>query len=119
MENLKKRLSKIKSDSTDVSDIKLLSLKKLINRYRKENFKNYNRLKYLMYYYPNIIEDSTIDEIELTMKYPDEVYMTIEPHDIRYAAFDKIFEEKYNGDLETFKWGRYIKVIDLFQYFDI
>jgi hypothetical protein len=119
MENLKNKLSKIKDTSTDVNDIKLISLKKLINSYKKNNFKNYRRLKYLMYYYPNAVETSTIEEIELTMKYPNEVFMTLEPNDIRYAAFDKIFEEKYHGNLETFKYGRYIKVNDLFEHFGI
>lgn len=120
MTNLTDEFKKLKeAKHGDFVELKAISLKKLINQYRKNNLKNFLRLKCLLYYYPNVFDESTIEDIEITISHPDMVHMTLNKDDYRYKALDDIFKTKYNGDLEHFQFGRYIKVVDLFEYFHL
>ena len=116
MQNLKNELLNLKKSD---GFIKAMSIKKLINKYKHDSIRNYNRLKLLLYYFPSIYEDNTIEDIELTLKYPEAVFMNVSADDQRYKIFNDIFVSKYNGNLNTFKFGRYIKVSDVFEHFKI
>ena len=99
-------------------EIKVMSLKKLIDKFRKNDLKSYHRLKLLFYYFPSIYENTAISDIEIAIKFPRHTYITLDKSDYRYKFTDDIFKKKPYG-IENFSGGRYITVNDLFDYFKL
>jgi len=94
-------------------------LKELISN---KDLKTYNRLKCMIYYFPDMLNGLTPSDIKAALKYCDETYICLGIEDIRYKAFDKIYKKKNDGkEFEPLNWGecRYITIGDVFNYFKI
>lgn len=113
MKTLKDELKKLKnSKPTDFVALKTISFKKLIDNYRKNDLKKYNRLKLLLYYFPKIFDENTIEDIELVMKYPDITYLYLTNDDFEYKFTKLLKKIQISNDNK-------IKIIDIFNFFKI
>lgn len=89
---------------------------------RRKDLKNYNRLKFILYYYPDAMQNSSYFDLKKALEYPDETYICItdEPKN-RYLVFDKIYEMNVGKpfsssyDIEA----EYVSFEEIFEYFKI
>jgi hypothetical protein len=93
-------------------------LKELI---RNRDFKTYNRIKCVLYYFPNVLMDASLDDLKIVMQYADDSYVCLGTEDIRYTAFDKIYKEKYGNDFNPSSFGetRYITIDEICKHFGL
>lgn len=76
----------------------------LADSYKKsKDFKKHNRLKFVTYYFPSIINQN-IEDIKLMLEYPNESRLIL--------GEDDFFSKLLNG-------RRYIRVSDLFKEFSL
>lgn len=96
-----------------------LLLKELI---RNKDIKTYNRVKYLIYYFPSILNSVSMNDFKAAIKYANETYICLGKEDNRYPMFDKVYMETHEGaDFEPFEYGetRYITIEQLCKCFNI
>ena len=96
-----------------------IDIKNLINKYRTSGLKNYIRLKTLAYYYPNILFDAPIQDIELALTYPSDVNLVLNQGDFRCTALDEIFYKKNRFQQEYVYGQNYVTLLDFFEHFHI
>ena len=122
MESIKRVIEKRKNNlnSLNEEEISIYRTYEMLLGYRKNNLKNYVRLKTLIYYFPTIakIDNSTLEEV---LKHHQEyVYVmdVSETDDIKYNNFlDNFFREKYKKEPNTD--DDYLSVEDFFNFFKI
>ena len=93
-------------------------LKELI---KDRDLKTYNRVKCVMYYFPDVFKNVTMDDLKIAMKHSDDTYICLGSEDTRYTVFDKIYKEKNNKEFEPPLWGecRYITIDEFCKYFAV
>lgn len=112
MENTKKIINKYKCTWLD-----LLLKEALQNR----DLKTYNRIKCVVYYYPEILR-CDMHDFKAAFKYANETYICLHNDDKRYLFFDKIYSMLHNGaDFEEDSYGekRYLTIEQICKYFKI
>lgn len=93
-------------------------LKELLSN---KDLKTYNRVKCLVYYFPDILYTPN-NEFRTAMKYADETYICLGVNDLRHKGLDRFYKSKHNGeDFEPPTWGenRYLTIEDVCTYFKI
>ena len=68
-------------------------LKELI---KNRDLKAYNRVKCVLYYFPEVFKNVTMNDLNIAMMHADDTYICLGSEDIRYTVFDKIYKEKNN-----------------------
>ena len=93
-------------------------LKELI---KGRDLKTYNRIKRVLYYFPNVFYSVSLDDLKIAMKHAEDTYICLGSGDIRYVVFDRMYKEKYGKDFDTPLWGdsRYITIGEFCSYFGV
>ena len=94
-------------------------LKELI---MKRDLKNYNRVKCVVYYYPEILNGVTdASDFKISFDHADDTYICLGSNDKRYSIFDNIYKRTYGKDFEPPQWGevRYITIGEFCKYFKV
>ena len=121
MESIKRVIEKRKSNlnSLNEEEISIYRTYEMLLGYRKNDLKNYVRLKTLIYYFPTIakIDNSILEKVlKHYQKYVLEV--SDETDDIKYNNFlDNFFREKYKKEPNI--GDEYLSVEDFFDFFKI
>ena len=86
-----------------------------------KDFKTYNRIKRIIYYFPDALKSITMEELKITMKNASDTYICLGAEDIRYKAFDNMYEKKYGEKFNPPSWGeaRYITIDKMCEYFGL
>lgn len=110
--SLKKRMQENNCDWLDEY------LKNLI---KSKDFKNYNRAKNLIYYFPQIVNGLSQSNFELAISKSADTYICLGSEDNRYKVFDDIYEEKNGKEFEpnTYVDSRYVTVEDVAKQFGL
>lgn len=89
---------------------------------RDKKLKLYNRVKCIIYYYPELLIDAKADEFMTAIKFANDTYICLCDGDKRYSIFDKIYKESHKGadfeSVELFE-RRYITFEQIFKHFNI
>jgi hypothetical protein len=121
MESIKRVIEKRKSNlnSLNEDEISIYRTYEMLLEYRKNDSKNYVRLKTLIYYFPSIaIEDNS--NLEEVLKHSQNyvLYVSGTDDDIKYNNFlDNFFREKYKKEPNID--DDYLSVEDFFNFFKI
>ena len=93
-------------------------LKELI---RNRDLKTYNRVKCVLYYFPDAFKSVSMDDMKIAMRYSEDTYICLGNGDIRYSMFDKIYKDRHGKDFDTPLWGeaRYITIDEMCEHFGI
>lgn len=120
MESIKRVIEKRKSNpnSLNEEEISIYRTYEMLLGYRKNDFKNYVRLKTLIYYFPTIakIDNSILEKV--LKHYQKYVFEVDETDDIKYNNFlDNFFREKYKKEPNID--DEYLSIEDFFNFFKI
>lgn len=88
---------------------------------RTKDIKTYNRVKNLIYYFPQIVNGLSKVNFELAISRPEDTYICLGMEDNRYKVFDDIYEKKNGKEFEanTCVDIRYVTVEDVFINFGL
>ena len=120
MESIKRVIEKRKSNlnSLNEEEISIYETYEMLLGYKKNDSKNYVRLKTLIYYFPSIAKiDNSI--LEKMLKHHQEYVFDVsdDTDDIKYNNFlDNLFREKYKKEPID---DNYLSVEDFFNFFKI
>lgn len=120
MESIKRVIEKRKSNlnSLNEEEISIYRTHEMLLGYRKNDSKNYVRLKTLIYYFPTTakIDNSILEKV--LKHYQEYVIDVSETDDIKYNNFlDNLFREKYKKEPNID--DDYLSVEDFFNFFKI
>lgn len=93
----------------------------LKNLLKSRDFKKYNRVKNLIYYFPQIIDGLSKSNFEVAITKASDTYICLGREDNRYKIFDDVYEEKNGKEFEANTYGdtRYVTVEDVSNYFGL
>ena len=120
MESIKRVIEKRRSNlnSLNEDEISIYRTYEMLLEYRKNDSKNYVRLKTLIYYFPTTakIDNSILEKV--LKHYQEYVIDVSETDDIKYNNFlDNFYREKYKKEPNID--DDYLSVEDFFNFFKI
>ncbi len=112
-----------------------MSLSERINKYKcywlkqylkelltNKDLRTYNRVKCVVYYFPEILLNTPMNDFKTAIKYANETYICLGAEDARYAVLDDVYKKKNNGvnfePLEPCE-SRYITIDDLCNFYKV
>ena len=93
-------------------------LKELV---RTKDFKTYNMVKCVLYYFPDTLYGMTVDDLKTAFKYANESYICLSEKDCRPKMLDGLYKKKNGVEFSpnSFMESRYLTIEDICKYFKL
>jgi hypothetical protein len=93
----------------------------LKNLIKTKDIRKYNRVKNLIYYFPQIVDGLPQSNFEVAVTKASDTYICLGKDDNRYKVFDDMYEEKNGKEFEpnTYVDSRYVTVEDVAKQFGL
>jgi hypothetical protein len=93
----------------------------LKNLIKTKDIRKYNRVKNLIYYFPQIVDGLPQSNFEVAVTKASDTYICLGKDDNRYKVFDDMYEEKNGKEFEPNTYGdsRYVTVEDVAKQFGL
>ena len=88
---------------------------------RTKDFKTYNRVKCVLYYFPDTLYGMTVDDLKTAFKYADESYICLHEKDSRPKMLDDFYKKKNGVEFSPYSFmeSRYLTIEDICKYFKL